>query len=92
MTDSNAALIAEVKELIISALELEDITPAEIEDNASLFDEGLGLDSIDALELGVAIQKKYKVEFQSGAEENQVHFASISSLADYIAANRKDKA
>ncbi len=85
----NSELAAEIKELIIQALELEDVTPEDIENDSPLFGDGLGLDSIDALELGVAIQKKYKVEFQSGAEENQVHFASVTSLANYIAAQKK---
>ncbi|MDX2471126.1 MAG: phosphopantetheine-binding protein [SAR324 cluster bacterium] len=88
MTNS-LELTQEIKELIIQALELEDVTPEEIENDAPLFGDGLGLDSIDALELGVAIQKKYKVEFQSGAEENQVHFASVTSLANYISEKTK---
>ena len=58
---SNAALIEELKSLIIEALNLEDVTPADIETDAPLFNEGLGLDSIDALELGLALKKKYGI-------------------------------
>lgn len=74
----------EIKSLIISALNLEDISPADIDANAPLFGSGLGLDSIDALELGMALKKKFGVTFQSGSEENKKHFASVSALADYI--------
>ena len=56
----------EIKELIISALDLEDITVSDIDSTAPLFNEGLGLDSIDALELGMALKKKYGVNFKSG--------------------------
>ncbi len=74
----------ELKALIISALQLEDITVDDINSEAPLFGEGLGLDSIDALELGIAIQKKYKVTFSEQNADNQVHFASIKALAAYI--------
>jgi acyl carrier protein len=90
MADLNTQLNNEIKEMIINVLELEDITPQDIKDDDPLFGDGLGLDSIDALELGVAVQKKYKVKFQAGAEENKALFASVSSLADYIVANRQD--
>ena len=75
----------EIKELIISALDLEDITVADIDSNAPLFNEGLGLDSIDALELGIALKKKYGVNFTSDKEENKQYFKSVESLAQYIA-------
>ena len=78
----------ELKTLIISALDLEDITPADIDTNAPLFGDGLGLDSIDALELGMAIKKKYGVSFEAGKENNKKHFQSVSSLAAYIAAKK----
>ena len=90
MADPNTQLNNEIKEMIINVLELEDITPQDIKDDEPLFGDGLGLDSIDALELGVAVQKKYKVKFQAGAEENKALFASVSSLTDYIVANRQD--
>ncbi len=77
----------EVKELIIKALELEDISPSDIEDEAPLFIEGLGLDSIDALELGMALKKKYNLKMGSDKEENKKYFYSVKTLADYIRSN-----
>jgi acyl carrier protein len=77
----------EVKELIIKALELEDIEPSDIEDEAPLFIEGLGLDSIDALELGMALKKKYNLTMGSDKEENKKYFYSVKTLADYIRSN-----
>ncbi len=77
-------LIQEIKELISKSLELEDITADDIGDEEALFDEGLGLDSIDALELGVALQKKYGVKIESKKEELTNHFANVKSLAGFI--------
>lgn len=77
-------LYKEIKQLIISSLELEDITADEIGDEETLFGEGLGLDSIDALELGVALQKKYGVKLETKKEEMQDHFANVRSLAAFI--------
>lgn len=77
----------EVKELIIKALELEDIEPSDIEDEAPLFVDGLGLDSIDALELGMALKKKYNLKMGSDKEENKKYFYSVKTLADYIRSN-----
>jgi acyl carrier protein len=74
----------QIKELIISALELEDIKPENIADSAPLFGEGLGLDSIDALELGVALRKKFGVKFSTENADNKRHFASVDALASYI--------
>jgi acyl carrier protein len=79
----------EVKELIIDVLQLEDITPADIDSAAPLFVEGLGLDSIDALELGVALQKKYGISLAADAEDTRRHFASVQALAALIESNRK---
>ncbi|MFZ6657742.1 phosphopantetheine-binding protein [Undibacterium sp. TJN19] len=79
----------EVKELIIEVLQLEDITPADIDSNAPLFVEGLGLDSIDALELGVALQKRYGISLSADSEDTRRHFASVNALAALIEANRK---
>lgn len=78
----------ELKELIISSLELEDITAGDIDSNEALFVEGLGLDSIDALELGLAIKKKYGITMSSEGEENKKHFASVSALANFILASK----
>ena len=85
---SNAALIEELKSLIIEALNLEDVTPADIETDAPLFNEGLGLDSIDALELGLALKKKYGITISAESGDNKKHFASVAALADFVAANR----
>lgn len=78
----------EIKEVIISSLDLEDIKPEDIEDGAPLFGEGLGLDSIDALELGVALKKKFGIKFASENNDNKQHFASVNALAEYITAER----
>jgi acyl carrier protein len=76
----------QIKELIVSALELEDIKPGDIVNSEPIFGEGLGLDSIDALELGIALKKKFGVKFSSENAENKKHFASVDSLAAYISA------
>jgi acyl carrier protein len=68
-----------IKELIIEALNLEDIGPDDIESHAPLFGEGLGLDSIDALELGVAIRRKYGVNLDVDSEEIRQHFESVAN-------------
>ena len=78
----------EIKEVIISSLELEDINNEDIKDDEPLFGEGLGLDSIDALELGVALKKKFGIKFSSESADNKEHFASVNALADYITAER----
>lgn len=79
----------EVKELIIDVLQLEDVTPADIDSDAPLFVEGLGLDSIDALEIGVALQKRYGITLSAESQETRRHFASVRALASMIEANRK---
>ncbi|WP_194756905.1 phosphopantetheine-binding protein [Aliidiomarina indica] len=78
----------EIKELIVASLELEDIQPNDIDDSAPLFIEGLGLDSIDALELGLAIKKKYNVKLDANSEETKRYFASVNSLAEFISQAR----
>ena len=78
----------ELKALIISTLDLEDITTADIDSEAPLFGEGLGLDSIDALELGLAIAKTYGVKMDADNEETRQHFASIKALAAFVQENR----
>ena len=79
----------EVKQMIIEVLQLEDITPDDIDANAPLFVEGLGLDSIDALELGVALQKRYGISLSADAQETRAHFASVRALAALIETSRK---
>jgi acyl carrier protein len=81
----------DIKQLIIDVLQLEDIAPADIDAQAPLFVEGLGLDSIDALELGVALQKRYGIILSAKAEENRRHFASVRALAEMIETVRKNK-
>jgi acyl carrier protein len=79
------ALEAELKQLIIDALKLEEVTPADIDTDAPLFFEGLGLDSMDGLELGIAVERRYGVHFDEAAEENAARFASVRTLAAFIA-------
>lgn len=78
----------EIKQLIIDVLQLEDITPSDIDSDAPLFVEGLGLDSIDALELGVAIQKRYGITLPADSEDTRRHFASVRALALMIDSKR----
>jgi len=78
------SLKREVKELIITSLNLEDVTAEAIEDGAPLFQEGLGLDSIDALELAVAIERKFRVTIPDEAVGKQA-FSSVNALTAYIA-------
>lgn len=82
------ALEHEIKLMIIEALNLEDITPEEIDASAPLFVDGLGLDSIDALELGLALQKQYGISLTADSAETRAHFASIQALAAFVAARR----
>ena len=78
----------EIKEVIISSLQLEDIKPENIVDSEPLFGDGLGLDSIDALELGVALKKEFGVKFSAESGENKKNFAYVNALAEYITAQR----
>lgn len=73
-----------LKRLIVDCLALEDVTPADIETSAPLFGEGLGLDSIDALELALAIQSEFGVRTEEHDERNREYFQSVQSLADFI--------
>ena len=81
-------LEAELKKLIVEAFVLEDIAPDEIETEAPLFVEGLGLDSIDALELAMALEERYGVKIEDDPETNRQIFASVKSLADFVTAQR----
>lgn len=78
----------EVSRLIIDTLNLEGVTVDDIDPTEPLFGEGLGLDSIDALELGVAIQRSFGIKIDTNATDLREHFASVRSLAAYIAASR----
>lgn len=82
------ALIEQLKEQIIETLNLEDLTPADIDAEAPLFGEGLGLDSIDVLELIVLLERNYGIKLTTPAEGKAV-FQSVKVMAEYIAANRK---
>ena len=79
---------AKLKEILVNDLKLQGIKPEEIGDTEPLFGEGLGLDSIDALELGLAIKKRYSVVIDADDTETRQHFASVANLAKYISANR----
>jgi acyl carrier protein len=81
-----ADLERELKELIVSALNLEDIAPDDIASDEPLFGKGLGLDSIDGLELGVAIRKKYGIKVQGSKDEIRAIFETVGSIARYLAA------
>jgi len=73
-----------LKKLIIDTLDLEDIEITDIKDNEALFIDGLGLDSIDALELGLAIKKAYNVKIDANSEETKQHFSSINALSSFV--------
>ena len=89
MTNPSVAnLPLQLNQLIIDTLDLEDISADDIDDAAPLFNTGLGLDSIDALELGVALQKRYGVKLDAESEETRRHFANIQNLCALIAARR----
>ncbi|PCJ59700.1 MAG: acyl carrier protein [Planctomycetota bacterium] len=77
-------IVEEIKVLIIDSLNLEDVTPADINPSEPLFVDGLGLDSIDALELGIALQKKYKIKIDSKSEATKEHFSSVNNLAEFV--------
>ena len=77
-------LVIAVKELIIETCELEDISVDDIDAEASLFNEGLGLDSIDALEIGVALQKKYSINLETEFVDTKKYFASVMALVELI--------
>jgi acyl carrier protein len=78
------SLEQDLKQLIVEALMLEDVRPQDIESEAPLFVEGLGLDSIDALELAMAIERRYNVSFDPDDEQNRQIFSCVKSLADHV--------
>ena len=81
-------LIQDLKEEIIEALNLEDMEPEDIDENEALFGDGLGLDSIDALELIVLLEKNYGIKIEDPKQGKDI-FHSVKSMAEYIAANKK---
>jgi acyl carrier protein len=84
---SAAALVREVAGLIVEALNLE-VAPADIDPDAPLYGEGLGLDSIDILEIALVVSKQYGVQLRADSEENERIFGSLRQLADHITAHR----
>jgi acyl carrier protein len=84
--NSKAELERELKELIVSSLALEDVNPADIDSHAPLFGGGLGLDSIDALELVMALQRKYGFKASESPGFNRDCFASVDALTNFVSA------
>jgi acyl carrier protein len=78
----------EVKEMIISVLNLEDISPSDIADDSALFKDGLGLDSVDAIELMVMLDNKFKIKLEN-ADAAKSMFASVKTLTDFINQHEK---
>ena len=78
----------DLKQLIIDALGLEDISVQDIDDEQTLFGEGLGLDSVDALELGLAIQKRYGFKIDADAKDTRTHFSNVATLAAFVTARQ----
>ena len=83
-----SSLEEEIKLVIIESLDLEDITPEDIVTDEALFGDGLGLDSIDALELGMALKKHFNIVLSTNKEENKEHFYSVQTLANLIRSQR----
>ena len=79
---------AEMAVLLVEALNLEDVEPGEIDPEAPLFGDGLGLDSIDALEIALAISQKYNVQMQAEEETTREAFTTLHSLTGFVAVNR----
>ena len=79
-----------IKGIVVESLDLEDLTVQDIETDVPLFGEGLGLDSIDALELGMAIKKTFGVTFSQNPADNRAIFRSVKTLADFIQEQKKD--
>ena len=81
-------LISQLKTMLIEGLRLEDIVPDDLSPDAALFGGGLGLDSIDALEIGVMLDREFGIKITSGDERNNQIFASLRALAEFVADNR----
>lgn len=84
-------LEAEIKTLIIEAAGLEDVSPESIDAEAPLFVDGLGLDSIDALEIGLALHKRYGIKLSADSADSRRHFANVRSLALLVASQQQGK-
>ncbi len=86
-----ADLKLELKQLIIETLDLEDVEAADIVDSDPLFVDGLGLDSIDALEIGLMLQVHYGINLKSDSEETRQHFTSVDALAALVQSHQKQQ-
>ena len=82
-----AELEEQIRQAVLSSVEVDGLTAADLPADAPLFGEGVGLDSIDALEIGAALRRKFQVKFKANSDENRRHFRTIASLADFIAEN-----
>ena len=78
----------EIAQLIIDTLNLEDVTVADIPPTLPLFGEGLGLDSVDALELALALQKRYDIRIASDSKDARQHFTTVANLAAFVQSQR----
>ena len=85
----NEELVLQMKKMIVEALNLEDISAEDIETEAPLFGDGLGLDSIDALELGLALKNTFGVKISPESENVKEHFKSVATLVKFVEDNRK---
>ena len=85
-----STLEQDIKELIVEALMLEDVKPDEIDSEAPLFGDGLGLDSIDALELAIALDRKFKVKINADDPNTRETFRSVKTLAAYVEKHRTE--
>ena len=88
MPNDHRQLERELKALLIETLALEDLTPEQIGSDDALFGDGIGLDSIDALEIGLALEERYGIEIGDDADANEKRFASIRTLATFVAGAR----
>ena len=90
MSGSSADMLeTEIRELIVESLKLEDIAPESINVDEPLFDGSLGLDSIDALEIGIALRKRYGIVIESATEEVKSHFQNVRNLAAFVRTKRQ---
>ncbi len=87
-TSTHTALEQEVAQLVIDTLNLEDLQATDIPPQQPLFGDGLGLDSVDALELGLALQKRYDIRIASDDKDARRHFATVASLAAFVASQK----
>ena len=77
----------QIRQVILSSVEVDGLTAADLGADRPLFVEGVGLDSIDALEIGAALRRKFQVKFKANSAENREHFRTVSTLATFIAGN-----